>query len=49
MPGVRMDSSHRDLTDHYIRIPRSSTAQQGGNIDAMNGYTTGVQVFAMTT
>ena len=27
MPGVRMDSSHRDLTDHYIRIPRSSAAQ----------------------
>ncbi len=30
MPGVRMDSSHRDLTDHYIRIPRSSAAQRGG-------------------
>jgi tetratricopeptide (TPR) repeat protein len=23
MPGVRMASSHRDMTDHYIRIPRS--------------------------
>ena len=23
MPGVRMDSSHREMTDHYIRIPRS--------------------------
>ena len=30
MPGVRMDSSHRDLTDHYIRIPRLSAAQRGG-------------------
>jgi hypothetical protein len=29
MPGVRMDSSHRELTDHYIRIPRSGTAQRG--------------------
>jgi tetratricopeptide (TPR) repeat protein len=24
MPGVRMDSSHRDFTDHYIRISRPS-------------------------
>ena len=30
MPGVRMDSSHRDLTDHYIRIPERST---GGPAD----------------
>ncbi len=30
MPGVRMDLAHRDLTDHYIRIPRSSAAQQAG-------------------
>ncbi len=24
MPSVRMDSAHRDMTEHYIRIPRSS-------------------------
>jgi tetratricopeptide (TPR) repeat protein len=30
MPGVRMDSSHREMTDHYIRIPRSPAAQRGG-------------------
>ena len=29
MPGVRTDPSHMDLTDHYIRIPRSSAAQAG--------------------
>jgi predicted CXXCH cytochrome family protein len=28
MPGVRMDSSHRNLTDHYIRIPRSTAVQR---------------------
>jgi hypothetical protein len=27
---VRMDSSHREMTDHYIRIPRSPAAQRGG-------------------
>ena len=30
MPGVRMDSAHRDLTDHYIRLPRPGAAQPGG-------------------
>jgi predicted CXXCH cytochrome family protein len=30
MPGVRFQASHRELTDHYIRIPRASTVQQGG-------------------
>ncbi len=30
MPGVRIDSSHRDFIDHYIRIPRSSAAQRSG-------------------
>jgi hypothetical protein len=30
MPGVRIEASHRELTDHDIRIPRASTAQQGG-------------------
>ena len=29
MPGVRMDSSHREFTDHFIRIPRSSATQRG--------------------
>jgi formate-dependent nitrite reductase cytochrome c552 subunit len=24
MPSVRMDSAHRDMTEHHIRIPRSS-------------------------
>ncbi len=28
MPGVRMDLAHRDLTDHYIRIPRSAAAER---------------------
>jgi tetratricopeptide (TPR) repeat protein len=27
MPRVRMDSSHRDLTDHYIRVQRSSASR----------------------
>jgi tetratricopeptide (TPR) repeat protein len=27
MPRVRMDSSHRDLTDHYIRVQRSSPSR----------------------
>jgi tetratricopeptide (TPR) repeat protein len=30
MPVVRLDSSHMDLTDHYIRIRRPSTAQRSG-------------------
>jgi tetratricopeptide (TPR) repeat protein len=30
MPGVRMEFSHRDFTDHYIRIPRSAAGQRGG-------------------
>ena len=30
MPGVRMDLAHRDLTDHYIRIPRSLAVQRAG-------------------
>jgi hypothetical protein len=31
MPGVRMNTSHRDLTDHYIRIvrPRGGEDSQG--------------------
>ena len=29
MPGVRMDSSHREMTDHYIRIPRSRRQRAG--------------------
>ena len=29
MPGVRMDSSHREFTDHYIRIPTSSASSRG--------------------
>ena len=28
MPSVRMDSAHREMTDHYIRIPRSSAVQR---------------------
>jgi tetratricopeptide (TPR) repeat protein len=30
MPGVWMASSHREMTDHYIRIQRSPAAQRGG-------------------
>ncbi len=29
MPSVRVDSSHMNRTDHYIRLPRTSTAQRG--------------------
>ena len=31
MPGVRLNSSHREFTDHYIRIPRSSTTSRGSS------------------
>ena len=30
MPVVRMESSHLDLTDHYIRIRRPASAQRSG-------------------
>jgi len=30
MPGVRMDPVHRDMTDHYIRIPRSASVKRDG-------------------
>ena len=32
MPGVRMDSAHRDLTDHYIRLPRRGRRSRVGQL-----------------
>ena len=29
MPGVRMDSSHRNMTDHYIRVARTAVGAAG--------------------
>jgi len=30
MPGVRVASAHRELTDHYIRLSHPAKAQAGG-------------------